>query len=157
MAPTPTGRAGVFHTLRLMRGLVERYKTDPRIIQTAATLLFTTPERIERAEVSALFEFVRDHIRYVRDVHGVETLANPVLTLARQIGDCDDQATLLATLCEAVGYPSRFVAAAYHSEDFEHVFVQIFADGNWIDADPTERGSLGYSPPDPLLLFIEGA
>ncbi len=155
LARAPDGAAGVFHSLRIMRELVRAYRVNPAIIQAATGVIFTTPEKNEAAEIRALFEFVRDHVRYTRDVLGVETIADPLTTLRRQSGDCDDQVTLLCSLCESVGYPTRFVVAGYSSQDFEHVYAQIFVYGSWIDADPTERGDLGYSPPDPLIVFIE--
>jgi len=63
---------------------------------------------------------------------------------------------LLASLLESVGYPTRFVVAAYHDpRQMEHVYLQAFAVGDWIDLDPTEPGELGNSPPDPLAIMIE--
>lgn len=154
--PLPGGTAGVWQTLRVMRNLVNAHKTDPAMIQRAVSIVWTVPQKDELAEVAAVFEFVRDSIRYVRDVAGVETLCSPDKTLERRVGDCDDQATLLATLLEAVGYPTRFVVAAYsHPRELEHVYLQVFADGQWIDADPTESGPLGHAPPDPLAVYHE--
>jgi transglutaminase-like putative cysteine protease len=100
---------------------------------------------------------VRDSIRYTRDVFGVETICNPLLTIQRKVGDCDDKTTLFATLAECVGYPTRFVMAGYWgSKDYEHVYCQVFANGEWLDADTTEKQMLGYSPPNPSILYTEG-
>jgi transglutaminase-like putative cysteine protease len=144
-------------TLRQMRAMVKACKIEPAIISAASQIVFLTPENDSRAELDALFNWVRDYVRYTRDVHGVETLADPVTTMRRRCGDCDDQTTLLATFFEAVGYPTRFVVAGYHGADFEHVYLQVMdSNGNWIDADPTVRNWLGWSPPDPTVIFFEG-
>lgn len=157
LASMPSGGAGVFHTLRVMREAVNESKTDPRVIQAAVSLIFNTPQRDEWGEASAIFDYVRDSIRFVRDVHGIETLAAPWLTLIRRVGDCDDQAALLASLFEAVGYPTRFVMAAYTEPDaWEHVYLQVFVLGEWIDADPSDVFSLGETPPGALSIYIEG-
>lgn len=156
--PMLPGVRGVRQTLRAMRAMVNEARASAVIRQTAIGLIWLEPEREPLHEVAAIFDFVRDRIRYVRDVLDVETLSTPEKTLAQRIGDCDDQATLLAALLESVGYPTRFVVAAYTLRDqFEHVYLQVEIDGVWLDADPTEKEPLGYAPPDPLSLRIEGS
>lgn len=156
LARMPNGRAGVFHTLRLMRQLVNEARTDPAIIQTAVSAAFLVPEKDEGNEARSIFEFVRDHVRYVRDVLGVETLADPRMTLRRMVGDCDDQVTLLAALLESVGYPTRFVVAGYSQPGvFDHVYLQTLVNGEWVDADPTEPQPFGWAPPFPVVIEIE--
>lgn len=152
----PGGLAGNFHTIKLMRAAVNAAKVDPVMIQKAIDIIYLQPQMNEDAEVSALFEYVRDRIRYVRDVVGIETLADPRMTMLRMVGDCDDQSALLATLLECVGYPTRFVMAGYHSRDFEHVYVQALAREEWVSMDPTERYPLGWEPPDPVVIWHEG-
>lgn len=155
--PLANGEMGIRQTLGAMRELVRRYRTDVRMRSAATSAIFLQPERSELHEVRTLFELVRDNIRYVRDVSGVETLMTPDRTLAARLGDCDDQTVLLATLLESVGYPTRFVVAGYRDpRTLEHVYLQVFANGEWIDADPTERRPLGWSPPDPQAMLIEG-
>lgn len=155
LAAAPSGRAQVFDTLKRMRRLITKGRTDPRVLQAATTIVYLTPPKDRPAELRALFEYVRDNIRYQQDVHGVETLAEPHITLARRVGDCDDQATLLCALAESIGYPSRLVVAAYDGGDFEHVYCQLFDGTRWIDCDTTERGELGYSPPGATRVYIE--
>ena len=107
-------------------------------------------------DYGAVFEWVRDMVRYVRDVHEIETLATPDKTLITRAGDCYDQTTLLAALLESIGYPTRFVVTGYQVRDvFEHVHLQVFAGAQWIDCDPTESESLGFSPPSPISTMIE--
>lgn len=156
LIPTHPGYAGVFHTLRLMRQLVDVGKVDPQIINAATGIIFTEPERDQFAEAKALFAYVRDYIRYQRDVLGIETIAPPALTLARAVGDCDDQTTLLAALLESVGYITRFVVAGYESKEFEHVYLEAWLDDSWVAMDPTEREPLGYAPPCPIAIYREG-
>ena len=150
------GAAGVHQTLGIMRRMVREFKTDLGIRNAATTAIYLTPERAELHEVTALYELVRDTVRYVRDVSDVETLMTPDKTLALRLGDCDDQTVLLATLLESVGYPTRFVAAGYQFPgELEHVYLQVFAGGAWVDLDPTEREYFGWAPPDPIAVFIE--
>lgn len=134
-------------TLRAMRQLVRQFRTDPVIRQAATNLIFLTPEKDEYSEAEAIFHSVRDGIRYVKDVHDVETLSTPTITLAGRIGDCDDQAVLLASLLEAVGYPTRFVIEGYNVPgNFEHVYIESLVFGQWIPMDATENNAMGWSP-----------
>lgn len=150
------GIAGIFQTIRVMRALVRAYRVDPAIRSAAISIVFLTPEKMQHSEVTAIFEWVRDHIRYVRDIAGVETIVTPDKTLLCKIGDCDDQTVLLASLLESIGYETRFVVAGYATADaLEHVYLQVLIDGAWVNADPTEREALGYAPPDPLIVYHE--
>jgi hypothetical protein len=151
----PGGMRAPYFTLRQMRRLVNEWKTAPEILQAATNLVFTVPSGDDWREAAALFEWVRDGVRYLRDVHGIEVLSTPGVTLQRRVGDCDDKATLLATLFEAVGLPTRFVIAGYRGPDFEHVYLQVLIGGQWIDADATEPYPMGYAPPLPTALDFE--
>jgi len=154
--PLAYGSAGTAQTMRAIRAMIEEGKRDPEVIRAATSIIYTTPEKMEAAEACAVFDYVRDHVRYVRDVAGVETLAHPRITLARLAGDCDDQVALLGAMLEAVGYPVRLVVHAYQApEAWEHVFLQVWAAGRWIDCDPTEREPMGWRPPGAVSEWVE--
>lgn len=151
------GLRGVAQTIAVMRHFVQAARVDPLIRNAATSIIFLQPEKDEMAEVVALFEYVRDRIRYTRDVYDVETLSTPLQTLHARIGDCDDQSALLASLCEAVGYPTRFIVAGYSDpKAVEHVYMQVHAADNWFDCDPTEQHAFGWCPPGAVSLYIEG-
>lgn len=156
LAGVGSGMSGVRQTVRQMRALVNQGRVDPAIRQCATTLIYLAPEKQDRQEVSKLLDFVQRSIRYVRDVNDVETLSSAAKTLAQRLGDCDDQSVLLASLCESVGYPTRFIVASYDDPAImEHVYCSICVDGDWLDADPTEDHPLGWAPPDPVSILVE--
>lgn len=152
------GMSGIYQTLRLMRRLADEGARNLAVRQAAISTIFLSPEKNEFHEAQSLFEMVRDCIRYVRDIHGIETLCAPEQTLLQRVGDCDDQTTLLAALLQSVGYATRFVIAGYtDSRMAEHVYLQVFINGAWVDCDPTETGMpFGWAAPDPVFLYIEG-
>lgn len=153
----PGGPAGALHTVSRMRRLADAASLDPLLINQAVSIIHGVPAKSELHEIEALFDFVLNHIRYTRDVHGVETLSDPRMTLIRQVGDCDDKATLLAALLQAVGYPTRFVMGDYGSGEYEHVYLQALAFGEWISLDATEHRPMGWEPPGAAYLWIENA
>lgn len=151
------GVAGIFDTVHYMRRLVNQAKVDPDVRANAITIVQLQPEKDAPAEIRALFEFVRDSIRYVGDVAGVETVATPDATLRLRAGDCDDKAVLLAALLESIGYPTRFAIAGYSSPDvFEHVYVYaMLPNGAFVPLDPTEQQPLGWEQPCPVAFWME--
>jgi transglutaminase-like putative cysteine protease len=156
LVPLADGESGIFQTIRTMRAMVNDYKVDPDMRAAAVGVVFQYPAQDDYAEACALYEYVRDCIRYVKDIAGVETLATPDKTLAMQVGDCDDQTVLLATMLEAVGYPTRFVVAGYNEPGiFEHVYLEALVCDEWLAMDPTEQEVLGWSPPEPVAYWVE--
>jgi len=149
------GEPGIFQTIATMRALVDAAKKSPVIRQAAINTIFMHPAQYDCAEVIALFEMVRDNVRYTKDINGVETLATPEKTLAMRIGDCDDLSVLLAALLESVGYPTRFVIDSYDGEQWSHVYLCAYCEGQWIALDPTEQVPAGWMPPDALARWME--
>lgn len=98
-------------------------------------------------EVKAIHQYVRDNIRYVKDIRGVETIATPEQTMIMGQGDCDDKSILVASLLEAIGHPTRFVAVSMNNDDFCHVLVETRLGDKWIPVETTEPVELGWYPP----------
>lgn len=110
----------------------------------------TSREHDPRSQLAALFRFVRDHIMFIGDVAGVETLQSPRYTLHVKAGDCDDRATLLAALARAIGIPVelkfRAIAANPRARGaFSHVYVVANLGGRELVLDPTYHSNApGY-------------
>ena len=143
------GSEGVRETLVLMRSIVRKAKSDPLVITTARSITRMVPQKNWRGEVEALFRFVRDRIRYVMDPNDVEALSTPERLLSIGAGDCDDKATLLAALLEAIGHPSRFVAVWFEPGSLTHVYVEAKIGQDWIPLETTEMIAMGRLPFDP--------
>jgi hypothetical protein len=164
----PGGLAGVQRTLRVMVDVASTFKTDLHVRTLAVCLIggrvvtLTNGEQVRYplcrpkdyfGELRCLHAFVRDHVRYTRDVEGVETLQTPVQTLNVLAGDCDDKAMLFCSLAGAVGFQTRFCAIGVRDQPFSHVMAQALLEdvGEYINAEtiltdpPVE---LGWEPPD---------
>lgn len=144
----PSGDAGTRATLQLMSQLVREYKKHYPIRQLALNLVASARQKDWMTEVERLHRYVRDRIRYVRDITNVETLATPLRTLQIGQGDCDDKSTLLATLLESIGHPTRFVAVAVGPRpQFAHVYVETKVRQGWIPLETTEPWPSGVAVP----------
>ena len=93
-------------------------------------------------EIASIGGYVRDNIRYVRDINQCETVQSPEVTLQIGAGDCDDKATLLAALLMAVGNDCRFVACD-QGQGYSHVWTQCLLGDKWIDLETTENVPVG--------------
>lgn len=158
----PEGKAGTVATLRMMRELARAAVRDPaqRIREKALQIIGTQPERAWLREITALHEFVRDRIRYVRDPVDLECVATPEKTLQYAQGDCDDKATLLAAMLESVGHPARFVAIGINGGPFSHVLVETKVKNtgvdmrDWLPLETILPKPAGWYPPDATSRYV---
>jgi transglutaminase-like putative cysteine protease len=104
----------------------------------------------------ALFVFVRDFIRYQRDVVEAESLSTAAEVLAQGFGDCDDKTVALCAMAGAVGFPTALAALAFRrGGPFTHVIALAWLDdAGWIPLDPTEPHAMGWQPPDARELLL---
>jgi len=119
----------------------------PEVVERATALMQDTPQ----ATAIALFEWVRDHIRY--DPY---TAMDPpdryaaTAILERGSGYCVQKAVLLAALARAAGIPARlgFADVRNHRTPARllelmgtdlyvyHGYVELWLDGAWVKATP---------------------
>lgn len=163
----PAGLAGVRQTLKLMVSLVKAHRTNPDLRALAASIVGDCPQHNQVCEYTALQHWVRDHIRYLKDVNDVETIQWPEVTVRLGQGDCDDQAVLLATLLESIGYRARFEALGVRGGGYSHVVSAVskrMANGRdvWVPLetiyqnDPLTgvRIEPGWLPPDTTSIMF---
>lgn len=142
------GEAGVRQTLKIMGRLVREYRASPTIYGLSRSLIQKVPQKSWRGEVDALFYFVRDSIRYVKDPVGAEAVQLPTITLEIKSGDCDDKVTLLSSLLEAIGHPTRFCAVKVDGGSrYSHVFLQTKVGKRWVSLETTEPWPSGQQSP----------
>jgi Transglutaminase-like superfamily len=91
-------------------------------------------------EMVAIHNYVRDTIRYTRDVSGQETLYPPEeVAFNSQAGDCDDKCMLEAALLGSIGITSRFITIGVTPDRMSHVYLQAKPKDTWISLDPIMR------------------
>jgi hypothetical protein len=98
-------------------------------------------------EILAICYWVASHVLYLNDPMHVELLKDPQRMMeeilgnrdSRTRGDCDDIATLIATMALQCGRESQLVVAGFKNKgQYSHVFVRVFdPKGNdYIVCDP---------------------
>lgn len=149
----PNGEAGAVATLKRMRQLVRDAVRDPsQHIRETALNIIGTASFVD--QVRRLQSFVQDSIRYIADPPDVELVQTPQYTLQQQAGDCDDQATLLASLLMATGHPAQFIAVGMSGQPLSHVLVQTLIGQKWVSAETIIKKPLGWNPPGVTSHYI---
>lgn len=89
------------------------------------------------SECAAIYYWMRQNIRYMRDPPGVEYVQTPKRLLKTRAGDCDDMAVLIAAMLLVCGNPCRFVLAGFApGGPPSHVFVEVRTPHGWHALDP---------------------
>lgn len=143
----PDGYKGTRCVLKRMAFLVSgrEGKTHPAIRSLAVDLASQCPQKHLLCEIVQIHRFVRDDIRYIKDIDGVETLHSPLRVLQYRAGDCDDKTILTSALLAAIGFKVRIVAVGPPGI-FCHVLPEVFLYGKWVPLETTEPVKPGWYP-----------
>lgn len=118
-----------------MRRVAHSRKGHPLVRQLALTILKTHNVASQNyvQEALAIGRYVKEKVRYVRDIAGMEQLHDPV-TMIDQIqrgvaqGDCDDMSLLIATLLLSIGHQPFFRIVRYKNGvgPYNHIYVVVY-------------------------------
>lgn len=119
--------------IQLISDKIEAGKKDPFVHQVVAEILtrkttdglWAVPEKNWEAEVVAIFDWMRNNVRYTRDVTGYDTYRAAKRTLQLGIGDCDDYTATMGAVLQAVGYPLRITVVGVDSKEPNHVYLRV--------------------------------
>jgi len=129
-----------------MRDVIRKGRKTLQVRLLALDLINDLLQKDFSGEISTLFYFVRDRIRYVRDIRGVETLQEPERTLQVRSGDCDDKVILLGSMLESIGHQVRLVAVGFRPGHFSHVYLETKVGTKWVPLETTEPTHIGWRP-----------
>jgi hypothetical protein len=158
----PEGEAGTLATLEAMSAVVDDAQRSPLVVQVAATIAASAPNRDYAAQLLALDQLCRDVFIFKPDSWGYEDIRHPdqLITEIRNNGrtacDCDDVSTFGASIIRALGRKPFFCACRrYVDGPFVHVHFGVsIANGQMIPLDPQERIPAGQWTCRPELRLI---
>jgi len=138
---TPTRvvpNARMSDTLGAMRRLANEGKKDLEVRRLVEQINAQVAEGDYASELLAIYYWVKQNIRYMRDIAGVEFLKTPRKLLETRSGDCDDIATLLAAMFMAAGNSVQFTIASFRpgAPSFSHVYVEVLTPWGAVVFDP---------------------
>lgn len=151
---------GTAQTIEVMRELAVAGSQHPGIRVAVERVTRGLPSKDYEAELRALFELVRQHVRYNLDPRSLELVQHPAYTMfVNGLGDCDDSSALIAALALAAGHGAAFRTIRTdprRPDEFSHVYPVIGyrdRDGeHWFAADVThprpETATWGWEAPE---------
>lgn len=154
----PGGEQGTVVTLQKMRdaalGAEGAHNAEVRML--AQKIVSDVGSKDYVAEARAIFEFMRQHVRYTLDPRGLEWVQTPWYTLlVIGQGDCDDHATATIAMAVALGHGGAFrtyKGDKARPDEWSHVVpvIGVRQEGRelWLPCDSTERHArFGEDPP----------
>jgi len=110
-------------------------------------------ERDTWGEAKAIFDAVRENVRYTGDIYMLDTFQHPSKwTLKYHGGDCDDYTITLGSALQSIGHQVMLrIIQTNDNEDFNHIFL---LDGippgdpqKWVALDASTNKPAGWHPP----------
>ena len=116
----------IYQEIHLLKTIVSEYKLKPFFRYLAVKIINNFPCQHKNYDcyIYAIAKWIRDNIKYVKDIEGYETLQTPDNTLRIGGGDCDDHAILAATLFEAIGMKTYFKIVGENGK-YKHIYVVV--------------------------------
>lgn len=69
-----------------------------------------------------IWKYIKDNIKYVRDLIGIEQIRTPERLLSDKIGDCEDYSIFAASILKNLGYNPKFLVVAMDG-GYQHIYV----------------------------------
>lgn len=148
----PRGKAGTLQTAGIIARLIRSGAKDFAVRQHAIQIfrLARVPAKDRLGEVRALFEWVKQNVRYTRDIFRVELLHTARRMLELRAGDCDDMTILLGSMLLSTGHPVRLALVGFRRNkphSYSHIYLETHVRGKWIPLDATVHRPPGWAPP----------
>lgn len=145
------GIVGNVDTIQIMTKLAREGSKNPLVRRLATNILDYNkiPSHYYLEEARAIGRFVQQHVRYVKDIAGVETLHSPDMLIRMMsdagytAADCDDMALLIASMLLSIGIVPKFRAVRYRntSGPYNHIYVVVYENNiaDTMSPGPTKR------------------
>ena len=122
-------------TASLIKKQSQEYKTDPKLRGLAVSVVRNVNHNDYLGQVNAVYNFVKNNVKFVRDIAGIETLQSPWVTLPEQYsnkgigaGDCDDQSLLIISMLQSIGFQGiklRVVNYLPTDMEYRHIYAIV--------------------------------
>ena len=142
-----TGDTAIYRTVDRMKNIIDNSARNPYVREWAKKIVARVEVNNKKAEASAVFNFVRDNVRYTKDPYGFEYITTPPTLLEdirlsqegrgdRPVGDCDDMCVLSLSLLKAIGFQTAIKVVSFvPSKKFGHVYGLVKIGYDWIPVD----------------------
>jgi hypothetical protein len=142
-----TGDTAIYRTVDRMKQIIIDSSKNIYVREWAKKIVSRVEVNQKKSEASAIFDFVRDNVRYTKDPMGFEYLQTPPVLLEdirlyqegrgdRPVGDCDDMTLLSLSLLKSIGFNVAIKVVSFSpSKKFGHVYGLAQVGHEWIPMD----------------------
>ena len=142
-----TGDQAIRNTVAKMKDIIQQSSKNPYVREWARKIVARVKVNDKPGEAEAVFNFVRDHVRYTRDPLGFEYVQTPPVVLEdirlftegrgdRPAGDCDDMTILSLSLLKSIGFNVAIKVVSFHNhKKFSHVYGLAQIGYDWVPFD----------------------
>ena len=118
---------------------------DPVVIAARDAAIKGLPvDATDRQKAEAIYKYARDEWEWEDYMN---TRKGAVNTINAKGGNCCDLTHATLAMCRATGIPARYLhGQCYYSKPTGHVIPEIYVDGKWWIADPTNNDSTWGTP-----------
>ena len=149
----PKGPRGTIASAGLIANLIREGARDFYVRQKAIEIFRDAGAATEGSlgrRSARSFNWVRNNIRYTRDIFRAELLHTARRMLELRAGDCDDMTILLGAMLISTGHPVRMALAGFAPKKphvYSHIYPEVHVNGKWIALDTTMNRPMGWAPP----------
>lgn len=146
--------------MRIIIGLIRQGQVDPSVRVWVSEVLtrrcgdtWCTPEKDRSAEIRAIFDAIRERVRYTGDVWSTDTYQAARHVLKHRTADCDDFTILGASCLLSVGIPVTLVVIqTTESDDWDHIYLRAGnGKGGFTGFDASMHHPVGWEAPSSIV------
>jgi hypothetical protein len=142
-----TGDQAIFNTVTKMKDIISQSSKNIYVREWAKKIVARVTVNDRKSEAQAVFNFVRDNVRYTRDPLGFEYIQTPPAVLEdirlyqagkgdRPAGDCDDMTLLSLSLLKSIGFSVAIKVVSFNNaKKFSHVYGLVQIGSEWVTVD----------------------
>jgi len=142
-----TGDTAIYRTVDKMKSIIIDSSKNVYVREWAKKIVARVEVNKKQAEASAIFNFVRDNVRYTKDPYGFEYVTTPPVMLEdirlytegrgeRPVGDCDDMTVLSLSLLKSIGFQVAIKVVSFTpNKKFGHVYGLVRIGYDWMPVD----------------------
>jgi hypothetical protein len=137
-----TGDDAIYRTVDKMKNIISQSSKNPYVREWASNIVGRVEVNDKQGEARAIFNFVRDRVRYTKDPLGFEYIQTPVVLLEsisqgdRPMGDCDDMTVLSLSLLKSIGFNVAIKVVSFReNKKFGHVYGLVQIGHEWVPFD----------------------
>jgi predicted transglutaminase-like cysteine proteinase len=146
--------------IKIIKGLIRQGQADPSVRAWVSEVLtrrcgdsWCVPEKDRSAEIRAIFDAIRERVRYTGDVWSMDTYQAARHVLKHRTADCDDYTILGSACLLAVGIPVTLVVIQTTSaDDWDHIYLRAGdGQGGLMGFDASVDQPAGWEAPPAIV------